>query len=154
MLTDSIPHHLESFGPCRYVNDKRLASNEKRHLREGDIVSFGGSSLVKSAPGRPDEANPYMFRVKWLNRVFESNAVQDRAVQSLEETQRTASNLQGDCIDLTVSMLACYLCFLQSVRHRAFNLSRRSMQSKVQIIVSHDRCQTIARQRCVHSSQH
>lgn len=87
----------------RYVNDRRLAVNERQILREGDIVSFGGGTQVKVSPGLPNEANPFLFRVKHLDRVIESNAARSRARQSLQETQLPASNLQSDCIDLTVS---------------------------------------------------
>ena len=88
--------------------------NEKRRLCEGDIVSFGGSSRVKISPGARDETNPFIFRVKHLVRVFESSAADGRAIQSLEETQRPATQVQGDCIDLTVSRHTRYQSLLET----------------------------------------
>ena len=79
--------------------------NERRRLCEGDLVSFGGGSRIKIAPGTPDEANPYIFRVKRLQRVFEASAPQTNPEQNLEATQQpTSSSLQAECIDLTVSV--------------------------------------------------
>ena len=82
---------------CRFLNEKRLVPHEKVNLRDGDVVSFGGASRVKAANDGPEEANPFVFRVKNLERVVRS-AVQRLRPQALTDAQPGSAEF----IDLTV----------------------------------------------------
>ena len=55
----------------RYLNDQRLAINERREIKDGDLISFGGASLVRQMSNTEEEPNPFLYRyTSWCTRLL------------------------------------------------------------------------------------